>query len=837
MLNFSYRGMTMYYDQDRSDDSGGVRRFLTHHAAAFACMSCFIFSSTTQAVDFSNVPGTVISYQEAPDLLDRILDNEVYPASPSITVMPDGSYIASHDLFYETGDSRNHYTWIYRSADQGQTWTKQTEIDGAFWSTVFQINGELYLWGYRDGTSDPTGDILIRKSTDYGLSWTDPIDAASGLLKDGDYGGTPNTPVIYNGRIWIAQSGKRVMSASVNADLLLASSWTLSGSANTGNSPLGDDLVITESQIVASPLTGVVLLPKIGEHPNTVLLKVNSPTSIQSPGEDDWVSLPGGEKKFATQYDEVSGKFYILDNVVLPEHAGVTTAALTRTTGALLSSTDLVNWDVEKIFLFTSNIDNGIWGEAFQYFQFAVDDVDQDGVADDLAVVSRTAFAVSGETKPPRGHDSNMITFHTIEDFRTTQADFYLSISDGTVKRYEYTQNEDAPLGEFAIGSSFDGSDLTNPNALAADNNMGNVYIRETSGRILKFDLAGNFLETVSALPSHLSWAISTDIDAPGRENRAWTNESTRGNWSDPLSWFYWGRADTFKEIARFGSANATTAYADINAGETFTAKGLHFDSPNRYIIDGDGNLILNAGSSNASITILQGSHWLRVNTTLASDVDLYVADGQRFEFRDDLDLNGNTLYITGQGTVDFDQALTMDGGDICLDGLATLIFSSPTTGQLTLNGNLIFDPDDSFELIAGATFNLVEGVAYLNGETFNHLILPSLDMNLAWDTSTFYTDGIITIVAILRGDLNDDGFVGLDDLDIVLSNWNQYCTPGDLAKGDLSGNGYISLADLDIVLNNWNNSLPPTQSSNIPEPGTLLGLLSLGATTLIRRP
>ncbi|MBC2595255.1 hypothetical protein H5P28_13385 [Ruficoccus amylovorans] len=704
----------------------------------------------TKAVDFSEVPGSVISYIEAPDIWDRLFGDEIYVASPSITVMPDGSYIASHDLFYGSNNSKNRYTRIFRSTNKGQSWTRQTEITYAFWSTLFAHNGALYLWGYRDGGGDSTGDILIRKSTDYGVTWTNPSDANSGLLKDGSYGGTPNTPVVYNGRIWIAQSGKRVMSAPVGADLLKASSWTLSNTANTNDGPLGSELIISEAQVVASPQTGVVLLPKIGENPNSVLLRASSATTMVKPGNEDWVSLPGAEKKFAAQYDAVSGRFYVLDNPVLAVHEGVTTAALTRTTGALLSSPDLVNWDVEKIFLFTPNIDNGSWGEGFQYFQFAIDDVDEDGQSDDLAIVSRTAYRISGEENPPRGHDSNLMTFHHIDNFRTAAPDQYLKLEDGTVNRYERTGDEPAPLGAFALGASFVGAALSSPNGLSTDS-QGDVYVRESGGRILKFDNAGNFLELVSGLPSGQSWSTSTrNITAPGTDRRAWANQSsTRGNWSDPLNWLYWGRPDTDEEIARFGSANSDTAYADINAGEVFTVKGLHFNSPNRYIIDGGGSFKLKADSGRASITVLQGSHWLRVTTTLLSDTDLHVADGQRFEFREGLDLGGRSLRKTGTGTLDFDQALTMGGGELVVDGLSPFLFSTPTQGQLTLDGDIVFEPDGSLALVAGASFDLVDGQGNFNGQQFDNIVLPALGSGLQWDTSTFYNNGVVSIEAL----------------------------------------------------------------------------------------
>ena len=74
-----------------------------------------------------------------------------------------------------------------------------------------------------------------------------------------------------------------------------------------------------------------------------------------------------------------------------------------------------------------------------------------------------------------------------------------------------------------------------------------------------------------------------------------------------------------------------------------------------------------------------------------------------------------------------------------------------------------------------------------------------------------------------IAGDLNADGFVGLDDLDIILNNWNATVVPGDLLAGDPSGDGYVGLDDLDIVLNNWNAGIPPSTGINVPEPATIV--------------
>ncbi len=88
--------------------------------------------------------------------------------------------------------------------------------------------------------------------------------------------------------------------------------------------------------------------------------------------------------------------------------------------------------------------------------------------------------------------------------------------------------------------------------------------------------------------------------------------------------------------------------------------------------------------------------------------------------------------------------------------------------------------------------------------------------------------------LSILDGDLNGDGFVGLDDLDIILNNWNTNVTPGDLTAGDANGDGYIGLDDLDVVLNNWNAGTPPTDTV-IPEPGTV-AILTLGGLAGVLR-
>jgi len=59
----------------------------------------------------------------------------------------------------------------------------------------------------------------------------------------------------------------------------------------------------------------------------------------------------------------------------------------------------------------------------------------------------------------------------------------------------------------------------------------------------------------------------------------------------------------------------------------------------------------------------------------------------------------------------------------------------------------------------------------------------------------------------ILRGDLNDDGFVGQTDLDIVLDQWGN--SGGEITdpRADPNEDDFVGQTDLDIVLDDWGKS------------------------------
>ena len=99
-----------------------------------------------------------------------------------------------------------------------------------------------------------------------------------------------------------------------------------------------------------------------------------------------------------------------------------------------------------------------------------------------------------------------------------------------------------------------------------------------------------------------------------------------------------------------------------------------------------------------------------------------------------------------------------------------------------------------------------------------------------------------------IPGDLNGDGYVGLDDLQPILDHWNQYVTVGDASMGDIAGpgatapDGYVGLDDLQPVLDHWNEgTLPPVASASAQQDAlTSPALTDQGATatqTAVQQP
>lgn len=83
-------------------------------------------------------------------------------------------------------------------------------------------------------------------------------------------------------------------------------------------------------------------------------------------------------------------------------------------------------------------------------------------------------------------------------------------------------------------------------------------------------------------------------------------------------------------------------------------------------------------------------------------------------------------------------------------------------------------------------------------------------------------------------GDLNQDGFVGIEDLNTVLGSFGQNVLP--LMGPDADGDGFVGITDLNAVLSGWNTGTLVTSPASIPEPLTAALILPIAVCWTLRR-
>ncbi|MHC4753748.1 MAG: FG-GAP-like repeat-containing protein [Planctomycetota bacterium] len=353
----------------------------------------------------SAVPGVVIDY-----ITTR---TQKYIGSPSIAILPDGTYVASHDIFGPKASFDQ--TRIFSSADRGKTWQQLTQFKGQFWSTLFVHKDTLYIIG----TSRKWGNIVIRRSSDGGKTWTEPVDSDTGLLVKGKFHCAPVPVVVHKGRIWRAfeeQGWKAlVISAPVDSDLLKAENWTASNRLSFESGGIVTKWL--EGNVVVTPEGGLVNILRAKPKPAKAAMVRISPDGkkITFNPKDDVIDLPGGTKKFSIRYDKVSGRYWSLINLITDPGPLEVPSNKHRNTVALVCSKDLRNWEVRYIALSFMKgthltLTNNKFG--FQYIDWLIE-------GGDIIFVSRTAWGWD----TPSYHDANYLTFHRIKNFRRRKPD------------------------------------------------------------------------------------------------------------------------------------------------------------------------------------------------------------------------------------------------------------------------------------------------------------------------------------------------------------------------------------------------------------------------------
>jgi len=353
-------------------------------------------------------PGVVVHHSPAASRL--------YIGSPSLCVLDDGSYLASHDYFGPASNEHQRAKGrLYRSTDHGLTWQHVTDFDGFFWQGLFVHRGAVYALG----TDKHHGQAVIRRSIDSGKTWTDPV-----VLAEGEWHTAPMPVIEHGGLLWRAiedasngtkwgeRYRARMMSAPSDADLLDPRSWTISNPLPRDASWLdGDFAAWLEGNAVIDPTGNVVNLLRVDrsrlpEKAAIVRISEDGTTATFDP-TTDIIDLPGGAKKFTVRKDPSGKGYWSLATVIADRNAGAGRPSSIRNTLALTYSDDLRNWETRSLLLHHPDVAK----HGFQY-------VDWQFEGDDLIALCRTAWD-DDEGGAHNNHDANFLTFHRWKNFRT----------------------------------------------------------------------------------------------------------------------------------------------------------------------------------------------------------------------------------------------------------------------------------------------------------------------------------------------------------------------------------------------------------------------------------
>jgi hypothetical protein len=390
------------------------------HAGLVATLAALIPVATLHAEAVPPPPGIVIHHRPA--------STGLYIGSPSLCVLPNGDYLASHDLFGPASKEHDLAKGrLYRSTDKGATWSHVRDFEGFFWTGLFTRGDAAYLLG----TDKHHGRVVIRRSTDNGTTWSEPSTLAGGQWH------TAPMPVIEHvGRLWRAiedaEGGTkwgeryraRMMSAPAGADLLDPESWTFSNPLARDASWLGGDFAAwLEGNAVADSQGGIVNLlrvdtSRVPEKAAVVRISKDGTTATFDPARD-FTDFPGGAKKFTIRQDPRGGGYWSLASIVPGRHAADGKPAGIRNTLALVHSKDLRSWDIRSVLLYHPDVVK----HGFQYVDWHFDGAD-------LIAACRTAWDDAGGGAR-NNHDANFLTFHRWQNFRAL------------------TRKDDVPMPEF----------------------------------------------------------------------------------------------------------------------------------------------------------------------------------------------------------------------------------------------------------------------------------------------------------------------------------------------------------------------------------------------------
>lgn len=337
------------------------------------------------------------------------------PCSPSIVRLPSGNLFASVGIFVDREEfpALPILTKTYRSKDDGITWEYAGELLHCFNASLFVHRNRLYCLALNGDYTD----LVIAVSDDEGETWSAPVTILYGesphrwgwhtssmypveigdrLLKAIEYGHVEIRSAPSTGKEWVCADKYYdiahyigVLSVDKNADLMNPENWTVSELFYPKDI---DPRQCIEGNIVEAP-RGVVNLLRTMENGVSLEMTVDSlnpDNSMYNPRKITNFPL-SAVSKFEIKKDTVTGKYIAIGN----------DCRYGRRVLVMAVSEDMEQWRIAHIIEGDPEKNN-----AFSYADFFF-------LCDDIYLLSRTGY-----NGTPNLHDTNMITFHKILNFR-----------------------------------------------------------------------------------------------------------------------------------------------------------------------------------------------------------------------------------------------------------------------------------------------------------------------------------------------------------------------------------------------------------------------------------
>lgn len=337
------------------------------------------------------------------------------PCSPSIVRLPSGDLFASIGIFVDREEfpALPTLTKTYRSKDDGATWEYAGDLLHCFNASLFVHCNKLYCLALNGDYTD----LVIAVSHDEGKTWSAPVTILYGesphrwgwhtssmypveingrLLKAIEYGHVEIRSVSRTGKEWKCADKYYdlahhvgVLSIDKNADLMNPESWTMSELFYPEDI---DPRQCIEGNIVETP-KGVVNLLRTMETGLSLEMTVdisNPEKPMYNPRKITDFPL-SAISKFEIKKDPVSGKYIAIGN----------DCRYGRKVLVMAVSEDFEQWRIAHIIEGNPDINN-----AFSYADFFF-------FGDSIYLLSRTGY-----NGTPNLHDTNMVTFHKVLNFR-----------------------------------------------------------------------------------------------------------------------------------------------------------------------------------------------------------------------------------------------------------------------------------------------------------------------------------------------------------------------------------------------------------------------------------